>query len=83
MDRTLSQLMIGKALVVWVEQGNHAHMSYVVPREKWEDTWCLYLLEERHYMADYNEWNLIRESNVNESDTVLFPPECSYIRAKA
>lgn len=82
-DRTLSQPTVGEALVVWVEQGNHAYTSYVVPREKWEDTWCLYLPEERHYTADYEEWNLIRESDVNDSDTVLFPSECSYTRAKA
>jgi hypothetical protein len=82
-DRALSKPTIGEAMVVWVEQGKNVHLPYIVPREKWEDTWHLYTPEERHYTADYDEWNLIKNRDFNEDDAGQFPLELSYTRSQA
>ena len=82
-DVTLSKPTMGEALIVWVEQGKRVHVPYVVPREKWEDTWPFYTPEERHYSADYDEWNLIRRGDFNAGDEGNLPLEQSFYRAKA
>jgi hypothetical protein len=82
-DGTLSKPTIGETLIVWVEQGKKVYVSNVVPRDQWEDTWCLYTPEERHYTADYDEWNLIRAGDFNDDDEGHLPLEQSHTRAKA
>lgn len=82
-DRTLSQPTIGETMIVWVERGENVFLPYTVPRERWEDEWHLYSAEERHYSADYKEWNLVRNGDFNEDDAGQFPLELPCIGSQA
>ncbi|RDB19093.1 hypothetical protein Hypma_014474 [Hypsizygus marmoreus] len=75
LDKKLKEPTIGETMYVWVEQGEKVFTQRAVPRREWENTWCLYKPDERHYTAYYNEWHLVRKGDTFVADDEEFPED--------
>jgi hypothetical protein len=74
-DESCVEPSTGESLYQWCECGREVFSRRGIHRNDWKSIWGLYKPDERHFSADYSEWNLFPLGDGFVADDGQFPED--------